>query len=151
MPVATVNGFEMYYQVAGCGEPVVYVHGGFPSLESVLLDLPRDGSDWGWEQDFADHFRFVWYDRRGCYRSSCPVDGYGLLDMAGDLEGLLDELSVPAAHLIGSSAGGPIAIAFAATRAGRTRSLALTGTAANLFPRTTSRRSWWSRQATSGI
>ncbi len=134
MPVATVNGFEMYYQVAGCGEPVVYVHGGFPSLESVLLDLARDGSDWGWEHDFSDHFRFVCYDRRGCYRSSCPVDGYGLLDMAGDLEGLLDELSVPAAHLIGSSAGGPIAIAFAATRAGRTRSLALTGTAANLFP-----------------
>ena len=50
MPVTTVNGFEMYYQVAGLGEPVVYIHGGFPSLESVLLDLPRDGTDWGWER-----------------------------------------------------------------------------------------------------
>ncbi len=134
MPFTTVNGFEMYYQVAGCGEPVVYVHGGFPSLESVLLDLPRDGSDWGWERDFADHFQFVAYDRRGCYRSSCPEGGYGLLDMAEDLEGLLDELGLSPVHLIGSSAGGPIAIAFAATRAGRTRSLTLTGTASNLFP-----------------
>ena len=134
MPAIAVNGLEMYYQVAGCGEPVVYVHGGFPSLESVLLDLPRDGTDWGWEHDFADHFQFVSYDRRGCYRSACPEDGYGLLDMAGDLEGLLDELRIPSVHLIGSSAGGPIAIAFAATRVHRTRSLTLTGTASILFP-----------------
>ena len=134
MPVTTVNGFEMYYRVAGTGEPVVYVHGGFPSLESVLLDLRRDGTDWGWEHDFADHFRFVSYDRRGCYRSSCPEDGYGLIDMAEDLEGLLDELRIPSVHLVGSSAGGPIATAFAATRADRTRSLTLTGTASNLFP-----------------
>ena len=132
MPVTTVNGFEMYYQVAGCGEPVVYIHGGFPSLASVLLGLPRDRSEWGWEHDFAG--RFVSYDRRGCYRSSCPENGYGLLDMAGDLEGLLDELRIPAVHLIGSSAGGPIATAFAATRTDRTRSLTLTGTASNLFP-----------------
>ena len=134
MPTATVNGFEMYYQVAGCGEPLVYVHGGFPSLASMLLDLPRDRSEWGWEHDFADRFQFVSYDRRGCFRSSCPEDGYGLLDGARDLEGLLDELGMSSVHLIGSSAGGPIAIAFAATRAGRTRSLTLTGTASNLFP-----------------
>ena len=134
MPVATVNGFEMYYQAAGRGEPVVYIHGGFPNLESVLLDLPRDGTDWGWEHDFAGHFQFVSYDRRGCFRSACPEDGYGLLDLARDLEGLLDELSIPSVHLIGSSAGGPIATAFAATRAHRTRSLSLTGTASNLFP-----------------
>jgi len=133
MPVTTVNGFEMYYQVAGTGEPVVYVHGGFPSLESVLHDLPADGSEWGWEYDFADHFRFVCYDRRGCYRSSCPEDGYGLLDSVRDLELLLDELGLSSVHLIGSSAGGPIAIMFAATRADRTKSLALTGTASNLF------------------
>ena len=133
MPVATVNGFEMYYQVAGLGEPVVYIHGGFPSLESVLLDLPRDGTDWGWERDFADHFRFVSYDRRGCFRSSCPEEGFELGDSVKDLELLLDELGLSSVHLIGSSAGGPIAIVFAATRASRTRSLTLAGTASNLL------------------
>lgn len=134
MPTMSANGFEMYYQVAGCGEPLVYVHGGFPSLASVLLDLPMDASEWGWEHDFADHFQFVSYDRRGCFRSGCPEDGYGLLDGARDLEGLLDELGISSAHLIGSSAGGPIAIVFAATRASRTRSLTLAGTAVDLFP-----------------
>ena len=102
MPVAILDGFEMYYRVAGTGEPVVYVHGGFPSLESALLDLPRDGTDWGWEHDCSDQFQFVSYDRRGCYRSSCPEDGYGLLEMVEDLELLLDDLGIPSVHLIGS-------------------------------------------------
>ena len=133
MPVTTVDGFEMYYRVAGNGEPVVYVHGGFPSLESALLDLPLDGSDWGWEHEFAGHFRFVSYDRRGCYRSSCPEEGFGLSDNVRDLELLVDELGLSSVHLIGSSAGGPIAIMFAAKRASRVRSLTLTGTASNLL------------------
>ena len=134
MPTTTVNGFEMYFQVAGSGEPVVYVHGGFPSLASVLLDLPRDRTDWGWEYDFANHFQFVSYDRRGCYRSSCPENGYELADNVRDLELLLNKLGLSSVHLIGSSAGGPIAIMFAATKAQRAKSLTLTGTAANLFP-----------------
>ena len=133
MPVTRINGFEMYYQVAGCGEPVVYVHGGFPSLASVMLDLPRDRSEWGWEHDFADHFQFVSYDRRGCFRSSCPEDGFELSDSVKDLELLLDELGLPSVHLVGSFAGGPIAILFAATKARRTRSLTLAGTASNLL------------------
>ena len=123
----------MYYRVAGIGEPVIYLHGGFPSLESALLDLPRDGTDWGWEYDFADHFQFVSYDRRGCFRSSCPEDGFELSDSVKDLELLLDELGLSSVHLIGSSAGGPIAIVFAATRVARTRSLTLAGAASNLL------------------
>ena len=134
MPVAKVNGFEMYFQVAGSGEPVVYVHGGFPSMASVLLDLPKDRTEWGWEHDFARHFEFVSYDRRGCFRSSCPEKGFELADSVKDLELLLDGLGFSSVHLIGSSAGGPIAIMFAATKVHRTRSLTLTGTASNLFP-----------------
>ena len=106
---------------------------GFPSLESALLDLRRDGTDWGWEYDFAERFLFVSYDRRGCFRSSCPEDGFELADSVRDLELLLDELELSSAHLVGSSAGGPIAILFAATRARRTRSLTLVGTASNLL------------------
>ena len=133
MPTATVNGFEMYFHSAGSGEPVIYVHGGFPSLASVLLDLPKDGTEWGWEYDFANHSQFISYDRRGCFRSSCPEEGFELTDSVRDLELLLDELELSSVHLIGSSAGGPIAIMFAATKPHRTRSLTLTGTASNLF------------------
>ena len=133
MPTVSINGFDLYYDEGGVGQPVVFVHGGFASLASSLLGLPRDGSDWSWEDDFAKHFRFVEYDRRGCYRSSHPEGGYDLLNQALDLECLLDYLQIPAAHLIGSSAGGPIAVVFGATRPDRTRSLVLAGTGMNLF------------------
>ena len=80
MPTVSINSFNLYYDEGGIGTPVVYVHGGFPCLASALLDLPTDGSDWVWERDFAEHFNFVEYDRRCCFRSSCPESGYDLLD-----------------------------------------------------------------------
>ncbi len=133
MPKITVNGFELYFEDAGSGVPVVYIHGGFASLDTILLDLAPFA--WTWEKDLADEFHFITYDRRGCYRSSCPEEGYELINQAHDLESLLEHLHITSIHVIGSSAGGPIAITFAATQLNRVRSLVLVGTGLNLFPR----------------
>ncbi|MBI1930518.1 alpha/beta hydrolase [Candidatus Poribacteria bacterium] len=132
MPKIAINGFELYYEDGGSGAPVVFIHGGFASLDTTLHDLPPYA--WTWEQDFAGQFHFIWYDRRGCYRSSCPDAGYELANQARDLELLLDYLGISSTNLIGSSAGGPIAILFAATKPSRARSLVLAGTGLDLFP-----------------
>lgn len=132
MPKLAGNGFELYFEDAGSGVPVVYVHGGFASLDTTLRDLTP--FTWTWQKDFADEFHFITYDRRGCYRSTCPEEGYELINQARDLESLLDHLHLKSVHVIASSAGGPIAITFAATRPHRVRSLVLTGTGLNLFP-----------------
>ena len=131
MPSPHLNGFNLHYERAGQGPPVVYIHGGFASLASRLTP-PADYA-WGWEQAFSTHFDFIEYERRGCYRSGCPEGGYGLPNQAADLEALLDHLKIRRAHLIGSSAGGPIGLLFAATRPKRVRSLTLAGTGLNLF------------------
>lgn len=132
MPKIVVNGFELYYEDAGSGVPVIYVHGGFASLDTTLVGL--SSLAWTWEKDFADNFHFITYDRRGCYRSSCPEKGYELINQAHDLERLLDHLQITSAHVIGSSSGGHIAITFAATCPSRARSIVLVGTGLNLFP-----------------
>ena len=132
MPFAFNGDCQLYYEVGGSGNPVVYVHGGFASLDTVLRDLKP--YDWTWENHFAEQFTFITYDRRGCYRSSSPLTGYDLFTQVDDLVGLLDHLAIPSAHLIGSSAGGPISVLFAATQPHRTRSLILAGTACILFP-----------------
>jgi pimeloyl-ACP methyl ester carboxylesterase len=129
MPTARVNGFKMYYDEIGSGAPVVYVHGGWAGMVTRV-----DPGDWTWERDFAARFRFIWYDRRGCYRSEAVGHGFDPVTQAGDLEGLLDQLQIGSAHIIGSSAGGPVAMVFAATRPDRVGSLILTGTALDLFP-----------------
>ncbi len=133
MPHAEVNGFRMSYQSGGSGDPLVFIHGGIASLASTLRD--PDGYGWGaLDRFFAGHFRYVSYDRRGCRRSSCPDRGYELPNQAEDLRALLDQLYIERAHLVASSAGGPIAIVFAAAYPERARSLVLAGTALGLFP-----------------
>ena len=118
---------------AGSGRAALFVHGGFPNLRDALKHAnPADWS-WTWEQDFATRFRFIWYDRRGCYRASAPDRGYDLLTHVQDIERLLDRLGLQSVHLIGSSAGGPISIMYAATHPARVRSLTLIGTALQLF------------------
>lgn len=134
MPHIPVNGVDLYYEAGDQGAPVVFVHGGFPSLASTLLDFSSPSWQWTWENDFAALFHFIYYERRGCYRSSCPDSGYDLANQALDLASLLDALDVASAHVIGSSAGGPISLAFAALYPHRVRSLTLAGTTIDLFP-----------------
>ena len=132
MPYACLNGYRMFYDVQGEGEAVVFIHGGFPSID-MHLRAPSIGA-WTWEMDFAAAFRFIEYDRRGCWRSARTETGYDLENQARDLAVLLDHLEADEAHVIGSSAGGPIAILFATMYPERTRTLVLAGTAANLWP-----------------
>lgn len=132
MPYTHVNSFDLYYETSGQGVPVVFVHGGFPSLSTRLNDFSQQ--HWTWENDFAALFRFIYYERRGCYRSSSPESGYDVENQVRDLAGLLDVLSIPSVHVIGSSAGGPIAITFAACFPHRVRSLVLAGTGIDFFP-----------------
>jgi pimeloyl-ACP methyl ester carboxylesterase len=132
MATTEINGFSMHYDQGGQGDPVVFVHGGFASFGRTLLD-PEE-YQWGqWEQEFARRFHFISYDRRGCGRSSCPAAGYEIENQARDLAALLDHLALSSVHLIGSSAGGPIALAFAARYPERARSLVLVGTGFDLF------------------
>lgn len=127
-----VNGFAMCYEQGGEGVPLVYVHGGNTSLLHALHYARRPFA-WRWRQDFVDRFHFVWYERRGCYRSSAPDDGYDLETQASDLLTLLDHLAIKHAHLVGMSAGGPIAVIFAATHPERVHSLALVSTSIDLW------------------
>ena len=132
MPYAAVNGVSLFFEAGGQGQPLVYVHGGFAGLSTVLPE--PEAMAWSWEHDLAGASQFVTYDRLGCARSSSPEGGYDLVTQARDLAGLLAHLSITTAHIIGSSAGGPIAFTFAALFPQMTRSLVLTGTAIDLFP-----------------
>ena len=65
------------------------------------------------------------YDLRGHGRSSSPPTGYGVRDMARDLETLLDDRGIARAHLVAHSFGGMVAIAFALAHPERVASLVL--------------------------
>lgn len=102
--VAEVNGTKLYYEVAGSGDPIVFVHGAL-----------GDNRHWDVQfEDFAKSYKVVRYDVRGYGKSSPPVVGesYSHHD---DLKALLDHLGISKAHVCGLSQGSAIAVDFILT------------------------------------
>ncbi len=99
--VAEVAGGQLYYEVAGAGDPVVLVHGNF-----------GDRRHWDDQfEAFASRHRVIRYDVRGFGKSSLPVEGVAYSDHE-DLSELLKHLGIPSAHVVGFSMGSGIAIDF---------------------------------------
>ncbi|CRZ15394.1 alpha/beta fold hydrolase [Mycolicibacterium neworleansense] len=117
----TVAGRSIFYAEAGVGPVVVMLHGGGPGASGV--------SNYGRNIDaLAAHFRVIVPDMPGYGRSTKGVDKddpFGFL--ADMLRGLLDELGVETAHLIGNSYGGAAALRLALDTPQRVDKLVLMG------------------------
>jgi pimeloyl-ACP methyl ester carboxylesterase len=120
-----VNGVEL------CTEPF-----GDPADPPILLIMGIGGSMLWWEEGFcrmlADGGRFVIrYDHRDTGRSVTYEPGrpeYTGADLVADAAGVLDAYGIPAAHLVGVSAGGAFAQLLALDYPGRVLSLVLIST-----------------------
>ena len=116
-----VAGKPIFVAEAGTGPPVVMLHGGGPGASGV--------SNYSRNIDaLAAHFRVVVPDMPGYGGSAKGVDqadpfGY-LADM---IRGLLDELAIDTAHLIGNSYGGATALRLALDTPHRVDKLVLMG------------------------
>jgi pimeloyl-ACP methyl ester carboxylesterase len=118
------NGVDLCAQTFGdpADLPILLIHG---------AATPMDG----WEVEFCQRLaagpRFVIrYDLRDTGRSvSYPPGhlGYNLRDLAADAIGLLDAYGLPAAHLVGRSLGGGIAMLAALDQPERVASLTVIG------------------------
>lgn len=108
---ADVNGTKLYYEVAGQGQPVVLLHGGF-----------MDGRMWDAQfEELAKQFTVLRYDIRGAGKSDRNYkDPYSSVE---DLEALLRFLEIERAHIVGLSAGGELAINFVLAKPNRALSL----------------------------
>jgi 3-oxoadipate enol-lactonase len=118
MPHADLNGFEVHYDVAGAGEPLLCVHG-----------LGCDRRAWALQiAPFRQRFRAVFFDNRDVGQSSQASEGYTTADMAEDVLALADHLELESFHLLGVSLGGMVAqhVALAAPERIRTLTLAMT-------------------------
>ena len=97
MAVVDVNGARLWYDEAGSGETVLLLHGGL-------------GDSGLWEPVvpfLAERFRTIRTDLRFFGRSTGPAVPWSWQD---DVVGVLDELGVERAALVGLSLGGRIAL-----------------------------------------
>jgi pimeloyl-ACP methyl ester carboxylesterase len=114
MPVAVVNGIELYWELSGqAGDPLVLVHGSW-------------GDHHGWDRiapALARSLRVLTYDRRGHSRSERPATQGSVREDAADLAALIEHLDLAPAHILGNSFGGSIVLRLAAERPDLFRSL----------------------------
>lgn len=119
--IVRVNGKDIFLADTGTGPPVVLLHGGGPGASGVS-NYSRN------IEPLAQHFRVIVPDMPGYGRSTKGVDGsdpFGYL--ADHIRGMLDELGIDRAHLVGNSYGGSCALRLALDTPHRVDRLVLMG------------------------
>lgn len=117
----TVGNRRIYVAEAGSGPAVVLLHGGGPGASGVT-NYSRN------IDALAARYRVLVPDMPGYGRSSKGIDKSDPFGSLADaMRGMLDELSISTAHLIGNSYGGAAALRLALDTPGRVGKLVLMG------------------------
>ncbi len=115
MPKAKVGDVNIYYEIQGKGEPLVFIPGASSCGDIFFMHVPV----------FSQKYQVITYDPRGTGQSDAPDIPYTMEMMADDLAGLLDAIGIDAAHVYGTSLGGMTAQHFALRHPKRVKSLIL--------------------------
>ena len=122
MPLAPVNGINLYYGEHGFGFPLVWSH-----------EFAGDYRSWKQQVNFfSRRYRVITYNARGYPPSDVPecLNDYTQAQSVDDLKALLDYLEIQRAHVGGLSMGGNVALNFGLTYPETARSLIVAGTGA---------------------
>ena len=119
MPYAISNGVRLYYEEAGHGEPVVFVHEFAGDLRSWEPQL----------RHFSRRYRCVAFNARGYPPSDVPraVAKYSQAIATDDIAGVMRHLGIRKAHIVGCSMGGYATLHFGLRYARMARSLTVIG------------------------
>lgn len=118
MALADVNGTQLFYEVTGKGEPIVLIPGLGTTHKFFAGVVPL----------LAQRYQVIGLDLRGVGQSAKPKQTYSMELWADDIAALLDHLKLERAHILGSSLGGCVAIAFADRYLAKTGTLVLAAT-----------------------
>jgi pimeloyl-ACP methyl ester carboxylesterase len=124
-----VNDIQIYYEWHGQGEAVV-----------LIMGLGQDSRLWHWQiEAYSREFHSLIFDNRGAGQTDKPKGPYSIRQLADDAAGLMDELGLEKAHIVGASMGGAIAQELAINYPHKIKSLSLHATfpkADNYFKQT---------------
>src|SRR3972149_3939348 len=119
MPTARVNGLSLFYEEAGQGTPLVFVH-----------EFAGEARSWHLQgRFFARRYRTIAFNARGPPPSDVPEapKAYSQDQAVDDIRGLLDALGIRKAHVCGLSMGGYATLHFGLRHPERALSLVVAG------------------------
>ncbi len=114
MPTVDIDGIATHYEISGSGPPILMMApGGFDSA------IEKWSTTWPWQhflplQSFAKDYTCIAYDRREAGRSGGRLEQLTWVAYADQAKGLLDQLGIDSAFIMGSCLGCSPVIAFAA-------------------------------------
>src|SRR5215467_4375197 len=118
MQRADSKGIQLEYQISGTGDSIVFIHGAFiaDSFRPLLA-----------EPALADRYKMIIYRRRGYGSLKAHFDTMPITaeQQSADCAGLLRQLGIERAHVVGHSFGGCVALQLALDAPELVRSLAL--------------------------
>ncbi|MDW8469697.1 MAG: alpha/beta fold hydrolase [Burkholderiales bacterium] len=117
--LATDDGVRLYYEEAGSGTPVVFVH-----------EFAGDARSWEPQMRyFARRYRAIAYNARGYPPSDVPEEPerYSQARARDDLRAVLDALGIARAHVVGLSMGAFATLHFGMAYGHRALSLVVAG------------------------
>ena len=126
MPYANSNGVKLYYEAAGKGTPIVFVHefsGDYRSWEAQM-------------RHFSRRYRCIAFNARGYPPSEVPasVSKYSYTAAADDIASVMRHVGVGKAHVIGCSMGAYATLQFGLRHPRRALSLTSVGAGAGSDP-----------------
>jgi pimeloyl-ACP methyl ester carboxylesterase len=105
------------------GDAIIFLHFSGGNLMMWQRILPY----------FQDHYRLILVDLRGHGKSDKPTTGYHMDDMAKDIIGMMQQLKLERAHIIGSSLGAEVGLSLAANYPEKVISLVCDGALSSEF------------------
>lgn len=102
MSILTINGASIYYESAGKGIPILFVHP--PVLTSVNFAYQV--------KELSSFFQVITFDIRGHGKSSSSKHSLTYSLVASDMKEILDQLAIEKAFICGYSMGASIALEF---------------------------------------
>lgn len=121
VPIANVNGIDLFYERVGAGAPLLLIHG-----------LGSSGDDWAFQRDdFARVRTLIMPDLRGSGRSEKPAGPYSIAQFASDFWAVIDSLQIIDIEILGFSLGGAVAIEMTLQKPARVKKLVLCNSLAN--------------------
>lgn len=124
MKTVEIGRYSINYLDEGEGDPIVFIHGLAGDLGAWLPQVNL----------FSPRHRVVAFDNRGAGKSTQIDEPVSTLDLAHDTIGLMENLGIKRAHIVGRSMGGAIAQHIALQRPEMVRSLVLCASFAKLDP-----------------
>jgi pimeloyl-ACP methyl ester carboxylesterase len=117
MPKSHANGVDIHYEVVGAGPPLVLIHA-----------IPFDHTLWLYQAaHFSTWFTVISVDLRAWGRSAKVTEPYTLNDMSRDIIGVMDDLAVDKAVVMGCSVGSKTALKLGASWPERCAAVILVG------------------------